>query len=107
MCWAMLAAPADATPAALVAAATAAVPDAPRLLSGGGLALAREMDEQHKAAFLVDVLELYSCRREVRQIQSRLRSGGEADTKELLGRALELRRRESELIQLIPAAVSG
>ena len=56
MAWAMLSAPDTATPAELVLAASSVVPEAPRILASGGLALTSGMDDQRKAEFLVDVL---------------------------------------------------
>lgn len=105
MAWAMLATPDGTQPAQMVAAATAVIPEAPRILAGGGLALAHDMDDARKAAFLADVLELYSTRREIKSIQARLHAREEQDTKELLSRALELRRRETELNRKIPTEV--
>lgn len=105
MAWAMLATPAGTTPAQMVAAATAAEPTAPRILAGGGLTQARNMDDAHKAAFLADVLELYSTRREIKSIQAKLHARSEEASSELLGRAVELRRREIELNKTIASEV--
>lgn len=105
MAWAMLATAVDTPPAELVHAASVAVPEAPQILAGGGLALAQGMDADHKAAFLADVLELYSTRREIKAIQAQLTSREDKNLAELLGRAVELRKREHELNQIIPTEV--
>lgn len=106
MAWAMLATDGSATPAELVNAASHVVPEAPQILAGGGLTLAQGMDDQQKAAFLADVLELYSTRREIKSIQAQLSEHpDEHNLSELLGRAAKLRKRERELNQIIPREV--
>ena len=103
MAWAMLSTP-DGTPAAqVVAAATAVVPEAPRILSGGRVMSEREVPEDQRLAFLVDTAELFSCRRRILQIRVRLRSGklGEEESDRLFGEATELQRREGELTRAL------
>lgn len=109
MAWAMLGAPDTATPAELVLAASSVVPEAPRILASGGLALTSGMDDQRKAEFLVDVLELCSTKREIESIQGRLRvadpSRSPEDTHEAYARAAKLQRRVVELNQKIASEV--
>lgn len=107
--WAMLAAPVSVSASELVAAATRAEPDAPRILSGGGLVAAAGMDDERKALFLVDVIELYSTRREVRSLQVRLRDTfsdvGLAEKRAWYARASKLQIRARELEQKISSEV--
>ena len=108
MAWAMLATPEGTSPAGVVAAAESVAPDAPRILAGGSIAVLEDMDIEHKVAFLLDTVELASCRREVEQIRARLRASGTAmgqDTQELFRRATELQRRMGELTRRLPSAV--
>ena len=99
--WAMLATPEGTPPAQVVRAAEAIVPEAPRILAGGSIAVLADMDLSQKVSFLLDVVELASCRREVRQIRGRLRSQGSQvpgkSAQELFRKATELQRRIGEL----------
>lgn len=107
--WAMLGSAETATSADLVSAASSVVPDAPRILAGGGLALTSGMDDRRKAEFLVDVLELCSDRREIEAIQGRLRfpdpNRGDRDRQQDFARAYQLQKRVLELNQKIAAEV--
>lgn len=102
MAWAMLAVPEGASPAEVVAAATAVVPDAPRILSGGRALDEREMPDEEKIAVVVDTVELGSCRRQVRAIRVRLRSLGASapaeESERLFEEATRLQRRVNELV---------
>ncbi len=101
MAWAMLATPEGSTPAEVVAAATAVVPQAPRLLASGSLAAQDGMTVEGKVEFLMCSLELYSTRRKIREIRSRLRSGGGSvpteETSRLFQEATELQKRANDL----------
>jgi DNA primase len=98
--WAILSTPEGTSPADAVVAAERIVPEAPRILAGGTLG-----DEPgaggaqgEVVAFLLDVVELYSCRRKVREIRSRLASDQDASTAEsLFQQATELQRHANEL----------
>ena len=107
--WAMLATPEGTAPADVVQAASAVVPEAPRILAGGRIALLESMDIDHKVAFLLDVVELASCKREVQQIRGRLRTLSSApvgdDSKELFRRATTLQKRIGELTEQLPSVV--
>jgi DNA primase len=109
MAWAMLATPEGTSPADVVAAAAGVVPEAPRILAGGRIAVLEGMDLQAKVAFLLDTVELASCRREVQQIRGRLRALGSGpvgeDSKELFRRATELQKRIGELAKQLPSVV--
>lgn len=104
MAWAMLATPEDATPAQIVAAATAVVPEAPQVLSGGRAADAG--GEAKVVGLLVDTVELYSCKRQVRQIRAQMHDASAGNTDELFQRAIELKRRMNELSQKVSGVES-
>jgi len=101
MAWAMLATPQGTSPARVVAAAASVVDEAPQLLSGGRIEAISDMDAERKASFLVDVVELWSCRRRVREIKGRLGSLGstipDEEARKLFAEATELQRRANEL----------
>ena len=94
MAWAMLATPAGTSPAGVVAAASAVVPEAPRMLAGARLAAVEDMTESEKVAFLVDVVELHSTRRRIRELRAQMAEGATTgdDTLALLKEATELQR---------------
>ena len=108
MAWAMLAVPEGASPAEVVAAATAVVPDAPRILSGGRALDEREMPDEEKIAVVVDTVELGSCRRQVREIRVRLRSLGTSapaeESERLFEEATRLQRRVNELVRKLSSS---
>lgn len=105
MAWAMLATPEDATPAEVVAAAESVVPEAPQLLAGARLEVTSGMGVDEEVAFLLDVIELWSRRREVREIKARLRassaSPGDEEAAELFRRATQTQKRINELSQRV------
>lgn len=109
MAWAMLATPEGTSPADVVVAAQSVVPDAPRILAGGRIAVLEGMDTQDKVRFLLDTVELASCKREVQRIRGRLRTAGAApvgqDTQELFRRATQLQKRIVELTEQLPTIV--
>ncbi len=109
MAWAMLATPEGTSPAGVVAAAEALVPEAPYVLAGGSIAVLEGMPTENKVAFLLDVVELASCRRQVEQIRARLRSQGQApvgeETTELFREATQLQKRIGELTNRLPSVV--
>lgn len=99
MAWAMLATPVGTSPAEVVAAASAVVGEAPRILSRARLASVEGLMPAERIAFLVDVVELHSNRRRVRELRALMTEGGarEQDTMELLREATDLQRRCAEL----------
>jgi DNA primase len=101
MAWAMLATPSGTSPRDVIVAAESVVPDAARILSSGRLESVSGMSVESRAAFLLDVVELWSMRREVRTIRGRLNSSfgtlDDAESQELFKRATELQRRINEL----------
>ena len=108
MAWAMLATPEGTAPADVVAAATAVEPDAPQILSSGRVVSSPGMDAREKVAFLVDSVELYSCKRRVREIKARLRQAGDAggqDAEALFEQATALQKRINALTKKLSAVV--
>lgn len=107
MAWAMLATPAGTAPAQVVAAATDVVADAPRILAGGRLEVTSRMPVEQRADFLLDVVELWSKRREVREIKARLRMSSSSVPDEqargLFRTATELQKRINELSNRVSA----
>ncbi len=100
MAWAMLSTPDGATPAEVVAAATAVEPSAPQVLSGGRVMGEEGMGDAEKLELIVDTLEFFSCRRRIRQIRGRLRQGSgipDEQARELFAEATSLQARANEL----------
>ena len=96
--WAILATPANTSPADAVRAATRACADAPRILSGGGFAATSSWDEAKNVEFVVGEAEIRSIDRRVAQINAQLASGHDPQAaREALAQLQELRRRRAEL----------
>ena len=107
MAWAMLSTPEGASPAEVVAAASAVVPDAPRILSGGRVMEESELSDAEKLDFVVDNVELFSCRRRVRQIRALLRGSAAGNESEaLFEEATALQRRAGELSRRLSSVSS-
>ena len=109
MAWAMLATPVGTSPAGVVAAAQDVVPEAPQILAGGRIAVLEGMDVERKVTFLLDTVELASCRRQVQQIRGRLRSAGSGpageESQRLFREATELQKRIGQLTKQLPSVV--
>ena len=108
MAWAMLATPEGSAPADAVAAAALVEPDATQILSSGRVVSSPGMDVREKVEFLVDSVELYSCKRRVREIKARLRQAGDAgdrDAEALFERATSLQKRINVLTKKLSAVV--
>ena len=99
MAWAMLSTPAGSSPAEVVAAASAVVPEAPRILSGGRALGEGDLPERERLELIVDTVELCSCRRRVRQIRAALSAAapGDEESDRLLEGAAALQRHTAEL----------
>lgn len=107
MAWAMLSTPEGTSPAGVVAAASAVVPEAPRILSGGRVMDEEELSDEQKLEFIVDTAELCSCNRRIRQIRGRLRSApADAESERLFSEATELQRRTNELANRLSSVLS-
>lgn len=101
MAWAMLATPAGTSPQEVVRAAGEVVPEAPQILASARLPYVTDMGVGEQADFLLDTVELWGCRREVRRIRGQLRSGSGSlagtEAQDQFRRATELQKRISEL----------
>ena len=107
MAWAMLSTPEGTAPADVVAAASAVVPEAPQILSGGRVLGEEELSDEQKLAFIVDSAELCSCRRRIRQIRSILDSSvSDEESERLFAEATELRSRSTELASRLSSVFS-
>ena len=108
MAWAMLATPEGTAPAEVVAAATAVVPEAPSILSGGRAMDGQGMSDDEKLEVILDTVELGSCRRRIREIRARLRGQGrsvpDGESERLFAEATELQRRVNELVGKLSAS---
>ena len=107
LAWAMRSTPEGTSPAGVVAAASAVVPEAPRILSGGRVMDEEELSDEQKLEFIVDTAELCSCNRRIRQIRGRLRSApADAESERLFSEATELQRRANELANRLSSVLS-
>ena len=99
MAWAMLSTPVGTPAADVVAAATSVCADAPEILSGGRVMSEEELSDAQKLEFIVDTVELFSCRRRIRQIRVSLGSGPApaGDQERLFEEATRLQGRVAEL----------
>ena len=96
--WAMLSCPEGASSAELVAAASAVVPEAPALLSGGRLMGEQGLSADEKLRVILDTVERGSLRRRVREIRARLKGGvTDEEASRLFEEATRLQRRVNEL----------
>lgn len=93
--WAILATPEGTSPADAVRAATQVVADAPQVLSSGEVASV-EGDEQGKVLFVLDTVELYSTRRKIQELRSRMRAGTD-NPQEAFLEATNLQRHANEI----------
>ena len=109
MAWAMLATPEGTAPAQVVSAAQRMVPEAAQILAGGRIAIIEDMNLDQKVDFLLNTVELASCRREVTQIRLRLQSVGTdsigEDSAQLFRRATSLQRRIQDLERQLRSTV--
>ena len=96
--WAILATAENASAADAVAAAQAAEPSAAEILSSGTLVSAQGMSDERKATFMLDVVDLYSCKRRVADVRARLSGAAlDDDARRLMGEAGELQARIREI----------
>jgi DNA primase len=106
--WAILATPAGTSPTEAVAAATRVSADAPRILASGELVSQEQMSFSEKVAFVLNTMELFSTRKKIREIRSKLRSQGSVVPDEeairLFQEATELQKNANELSKALSAA---
>ena len=108
MAWAMLATPEGSSPRDVVAAATSVVPDAPSILSAGRIVSLGGSTASRGASIVVDTVELYSSRRRIREIKSKLRAGFAdapgAEAAGLFQEATDLQKRVNALAMSLSSA---
>lgn len=95
--WAILATPVGTSPAEVVAAATQACADAPRLLSSGAFASTSSWDTSKNIEFAVDEAEVRSLDRKISRLTSQLGSASSTDSLALLKELETLRARKLEI----------
>ena len=97
MAWAMLSTPSGTSPADAVAAAASVVAEAPQIIASARTA-ADEADARASLGFALDVAELFSSKRRIREIRSALKSEGAREKADaLFEEATALQRRVNEL----------
>ena len=96
MAWAMLATPTGASPHEVVQAAESVVPEAAQILSSGRVASSSDIGDEEKVRFVLDAVELYSIRRQIREIRAQMRNAP-GDASELFQRATQLQQRSNVL----------
>ncbi len=106
MAWAMLATPENTSPADVVRAATGIVADAPRILSSGSVVAADGVDDRAKVSFVLDTVELYSTRRKIKELRSKMRSGTSTSENAFL-EATELQRHANELANRVASGFNN
>lgn len=101
MAWAMLALPKTATPAEVAQAAQGIAPQAAEVLASARLEAISRMEPREQAAFLLDVVELWSNRQEIKKIKAALASQStnlqSQEGRELLERATALQKNVNEI----------
>ena len=96
--WSMLATPVGTTPADVVAAATRACPDAPKILSASSFSSTSAWDTQTNVEFVVNEAEIRSIDRRVSMLTASLAGGADpARSREALQELGQLRARRGEL----------
>ncbi|MDO4806550.1 MAG: DNA primase [Coriobacteriales bacterium] len=104
--WAILATPEDASPADAVAAATSVVPNAPMILSEGRIASVDGASDEAKASFVIDTVDLYSTRRKIQELRSRMRSDASA-SQNLFLEATNLQKHANKLANRIASGFNS
>ena len=104
--WAMLATPEGTPPADVVKAASALVPEAPRILSSGSVVAAEGVDDEAKVSFVLDTVELYSTRRKIQELRLRIRSGA-STSENVFVEATDLQRHANELANRVASGFNN
>ena len=84
MAWAMLATPQGTSSHDVIAAAEAVEPDALQVLSAGKVFSAEGMNEQEKLNLIVDTLEFFSLKRQIRALRLKMRESPTNKSQEFL-----------------------
>ncbi|WP_028264186.1 DNA primase [Atopobium fossor] len=105
--WAMLATPVHTAATQVVAAAQTAVPEAGQILSAGRMSRVWKGSESSKLTFLLNQVELFSTKRRIREIRSKLR-GAEIneETEKLFREATQLQQHVNELNKTLSSLLS-
>lgn len=110
MAWAILATPEGTSPAEAVRAATEVEPLAPKVLASGRLVSTPGMTQQQKVDFVLQTVELFSTKRRIREIRSRLRGGSSVpgdEAERLFEEATQLQRHANELSKQLSGVDEG
>lgn len=97
MAWAMLATPQGTSSHDVIAAAEAVEPHALRVLSAGKVFSAEGMNEQEKLNLIVDTLEFFSLKRQIRALRLKMRESPTNKSQEFLEEISRMQVRMNEI----------
>lgn len=97
MAWAMLATPQGTSSHDVIAAAEAVEPHAPQVLSSGKVFSAEGMNEQEKLNLIVDTLEFFSLKRQIRALRLKMRESPTNKSQEFLEEISRMQARMNEI----------
>lgn len=97
MAWAMLATPQGTSSHDVIAAAEAVEPDALQVLSAGKVFSAEGMNEQEKLNLIVDTLEFFSLKRQIRVLRLKMRESPTNKSQEFLEEISRMQVRMNEI----------
>lgn len=97
MAWAMLATPQGTSSHDVIAAAEAVEPDALQVLSAGKVFSAEGMNEQEKLNLIVDTLEFFSLKRQIRALRLKMRESPTNKSQEFLEKISRMQVRMNEI----------
>ena len=97
MAWAMLTTPQGTSSHDVIAAAEAVEPHAPQVLSSGKVFSAEGMNEQEKLNLIVDTLEFFSLKRQIRALRLKMRESPASKSQEFLEEISRMQARMNEI----------
>ena len=97
MAWAMLATPQGTSSHDVIAAAEVVEPDALQVLSAGKVFSAEGMNEQEKLNLIVDTLEFFSLKRQIRALRLKMRESPTNKSQEFLEEISRMQARMNEI----------
>lgn len=97
MAWAMLATPQGTSSYDVIAAAEAVEPHALQVLSAGKVFSAEGMNEQEKLNLIVDTLEFFSLKRQIRTLRLKMRESPSSKSQEFLEEISRMQARMNEI----------
>lgn len=97
MAWAMLATPQGTSSHDVIAAAEAVEPHALQVLSAGKVFSAEGMNEQEKLNLIVDTLEFFSLKRQIRALRLKMRESQASKSQEFLEEISRMQVRMNEI----------